>query len=134
MQRLASAHALVVLRQLLAEVQPFLEIGSARGELAADRKITAPCAPAARHVNAELLFRALLEERPTGRQQRLDDTRLDAVANDIEETKLARGPVDLRGDMVAPGPALVEERQIDDGQTRRISGGGHRNPSNVMGH
>ncbi len=68
-QGLAGADALVVLLELLPEVQAFLEIRPARGELAADGKVAAPGAPAARHMNAMFLFRALPEERAARGQQ-----------------------------------------------------------------
>ena len=47
--------------------------------------MAAPRAPAARHVNAMLLFRALLKERLAQAEQRVDDPCLDAVADGVAD-------------------------------------------------
>ncbi len=41
------------------------------------------------------------------------------MADDMEQPELTGSPIDLCGNVIAPGIAEIEQRQIDDRQTRR---------------
>ncbi len=69
----------------------------------------------------------LREEAATEFHQAICKRRVDAVAGYIEEAERAGGPVHLRGDVVAPRVAGIEQREIDDRQSWRLDEGTHGN-------
>ena len=94
MQWPAGGDARVFRPQFLAQIQPLLAIGPARGELAAEREPTAP-RPAAPHHRDPRLFGFRQVEK--GMADPLDfgeQRRGDAVPGKVEEAGVGRRPVD----------------------------------------
>ena len=109
-QRHARRDARMRLAQLGAEVQALLPVGTARGQLAAERKPAAPGPAAERHGVACLgLFRKG-EEAAAQVVEAQAERRVDAVADDIEEPVRAARFADAQRDFVGRGA------QIDQGQ------------------
>ena len=117
MQRPAGGDAGMVGGQLAAEVEPFLQVRAAGGQLAAQREVPAPGAPALAHGNGGLgLFRQR-EETAAGGLQRSQNAVADPVTADIEKAVGAAGGADLLGDRRALRPPAAEQwRHVDDGQ------------------
>jgi len=60
------------------------------------------------------------------RQQGIRNACVDAVAHELEEAELGRRPIHLGRDVITPGVADVEQREVDRRQTRRVREGCHR--------
>ena len=100
----------MVVAQLGAEVQAFLPVGPARGQLAAERKPAAPGAAAERHRVARLGLFGKREEAAAQVFEAQAERLVDAVADDVEEAVRAAGFADASRDLVRRGA------QIDQGQ------------------
>ncbi len=110
MQRHARRHARMLLAQLGAEVQALLPVGSARRQLAAERKPAAPGTTAERHRVARLGLFGKGEEAVAQVFEAPAERLVDAVADDIEEAVRAARFADAVRDLVGRGA------QIDQGQ------------------
>src|SRR5690606_28381124 len=104
-----------------AEVEAFLVVGDARGELVAEREVAAPCAASARHPDRELRLALLREEAPRAGLEPRRERRIDAVADRVEEAVLATGAADRGGDGARARAARPQRRHVDHRQ-RAVSG------------
>jgi hypothetical protein len=77
--------------------------------------------PADTHLRARFATRA----RSSAYDQALDRTQINTVAYDVEDSKLAGRPVDLRSDVVAELSAGLKWSETNDGQTGWIDEGNH---------
>ncbi len=110
-QRHAGAHPRMVVAELAAEVEAFLPVGPAGGQLAAERKPAAPGAAAERHGEALLGFLGQGEEAMAELFEARPERRVDAVADDVEEAVRPAGVADGARDLLGRGT------QVDQGQT-----------------
>ena len=94
-QREAGQHPRVVGGQLGAEVEAFLQVGLAGGELGADREETPPGPAAAGHGDLQLVGRRQREELGAGLGQPGEQLGGHAVPGHVEEAVLAAGRLDL---------------------------------------
>jgi hypothetical protein len=95
MQREPGQHPRIILGQLSAEVQPFLEVRLPGGELAAHREETAPGPAAAFHGDLQLVRRRQREELSARFGQLVKQRGRHAMARHVEKAALAAGPLDL---------------------------------------
>jgi len=115
-QRHAGADPRMVVAELAAEIEPFLPVGPARGQLAAEREPAAPGAAAERHGEALLRFLGEGEEAMAEVFEPRPEPRIDAVADDVEEAVRPAGVADGvrdrlgRGTQVDPGQAIHRPR------------------------
>ena len=100
----------MLLAQLGAEVEAFLPVGPARGQLAAERKPAAPGATTERHRIARLGLFGKSEEAAAQVFEAPAERLVDAMADDIEETVCAARFADASRNLVRRGA------QIDQGQ------------------
>ena len=127
-QRPRRDDARVVGRKILTEVEAFLHVGDAGGELAADGEPASPRAAAVRHRDRRLLGLGECEELT----RELLDARLergwDSVPDDAEKSRVAARTIDLgreRGGIGAPGSRDVDDREVlHDRPTRAGPGAG----------
>lgn len=127
MQRRPGAHFGMLSVQFAAQVQAFLPVRAVGGQFAAKREIAAPGAPAKLHAPAQLARLVEGEELPRQALQALDQLRLDAVPDHVEEALLAAGAVDSHGDRPSRRRvAAGKGGDIDDRQTRSAHGVPHR--------
>jgi hypothetical protein len=108
--------------QLGAEVQAFLPVGTARGQLAAEREETAPRTAAQRHAPLHLGFFGQLEKLVAQVFEPPDQRRVHTMARDIEEAVCPAGRADLRGHAFACRRAGHQRRDVDHGQREKIGG------------
>jgi hypothetical protein len=126
MQGRASEDARMVRTELGAEVQPLLEIGDTRGELAADREPTPPRTTGPRHRDLGLLTVRQREEPASGCVELALEVGVHAMAHDGEEPHLPTGGVDRRRAVGGIGRVAVashERAHVDHGNLD------HRSPS-----
>src|SRR5262249_18615242 len=124
MERCPGRYSRIVERQLLAEVDAFLDVGLAGGELAPQREIAAPSATAFGHRDLHLHGLGQRKEAPAGSVEAFDSLRVDAVALHVEEPGVAAGALDLARNLRSGARAAIEKRRhVDD---RKMSSVGHR--------
>ena len=97
-QRPAGPHPGVVLVEIGAEVQAFLEVGDASGELAADGEPPPPRPTGVGHRDGRLGLIGQGEELPGGVLERGAQRGVDAVAHDLEHAGLLSGLGELGPD------------------------------------
>ncbi len=112
----------VIAAELLAEVDAFLLIGTARRQLVADWKVASPGAAGERHANVHLRLDVLREELTA----EADEARLQflvyAMADDIEEAALAARLAKLGRRRPLTLGACEQRAYIDDRDLRKVSG------------
>jgi hypothetical protein len=126
-QRQAGQHPRVVLGQLGAEVEPFLQVRPPGGELAADREIAPPGPAAPRHGDLRLVRRGQGEELGARAGQLIEQLRGHAVAGHVEEAAVPARRLDLLRHRARGRPAsdhsaraaASKRRHVDDRQRRR---------------
>jgi hypothetical protein len=84
----------MIVRELRAQIQAFLPVGTIRGELAAQRKITSPRAATRLHGCSHLRRFVQREELTRDARERIHEPRVDAVADDVEEAVRPAGVAD----------------------------------------
>ncbi len=94
-QRRPGGDARVAVRQLRAEVQPFLEIRPPPGQLSPHRKVAAPRQAAQLHADRQLRLERLCEEAPAERFEPRLQSLVDAMSDDVEEAGATAGVADL---------------------------------------
>ena len=118
MHRRTRTHSRVVVVELGAEVQTFLQIRLSGGELATDRKIAAPGSTAARHVDAHLFGLVAGEELARTREQAVGQLGSDVVTDQVEEAELAAGEIEIARDRCPRLTPALRDGQIDHRQRR----------------
>ena len=106
----------VVARVIEPDVQALLAVGSARCDLAANRKPSAPSRAGAMHRDEFFDRVGLLEELARETLHPGEQHRLDAVPNDAEEAQLAARSIDLQRDLGGTAGVVHEGRDVDQRQ------------------
>jgi hypothetical protein len=104
----------VIVVELRAEIEAFLEVGPARGQLTADGEIPAPRPTAQAHADLELPLEGLGEELAAHVHEPLLQTLVYPMTEDVEEPVLAAGLPDLSGHRTAARSPSDQRSDIDD--------------------
>ena len=106
MQRRSVLDARMIGRQLGAEIDPFLQVRLARGQLRADREIAAPRTAAARHGDFHLRLEILGKEPAARVLEPALQSLVYSMSDDVEEAGIAACPRYF-GRHDANGPLLL---------------------------
>src|SRR5262245_1877000 len=105
----------MLLTQLCAKVETFFQIGLARSQFAANRKIAAPGPSAARHTDLQFGFGVLREELTAQPLQSLLQPCVNAVPGDVKESARATRPPDFGGYSAARFRVMNQRADAYDG-------------------
>ncbi len=114
MQRRAGGDARVIVWQLRAEVQAFLEVGLPARQLAAHREVPAPRVASQLHPDGEFRLERVCKDLPAERLEASLQCLFHAVADDVEKAGMTAGCADRLGSGRSVVAVRGERGNIDD--------------------
>src|SRR6266540_6492442 len=118
MHRRAGLYERVIIFKLGAEVDPFLQIGLARCELATDREVSSPGSTPTRHGYFELCLKVLREELLADFLHPSLQWFVHSMTDNVKEAAVAACLSNLSCDFVTIFFSAYQRTDVDDGNMR----------------